>query len=444
MAFAVADLPRLREGVAVLPARSGLLLQDALRWQVFFVPGSAPREGALRFLEGRGLLEGAPSPKASPRLSQIFLVPAEQAPDGGLRLQRDARFSCACCGESCRNLNLGPLLPADVDRLLALDWNGKGHDPARFFVDRDGDPADEERVAGRRNLFLRRVGNGCQFLRPDNLCEVHARFGAAAKPYMCRAFPLQFRAGPAGVVVGMRLGECLEAERVSEGEPIGAREDELRALYRELVTVPVLPALVWLTDGGALASFAEYEELEARVLAAPVDGTMRGDAHRGGLALLLRALDAVEARGSGKAPAPADAATLARLRAWSQAAHEEPSRLPLAGPPPAEEFAGEALPLEERICRLALAGKDAFQHGDLASGIALLAVECWLARFRALALAGAEGRALATGRDLNTAWKLETQLHVRSHLAEERISSRALAAAIGAADRSSIAPGGSG
>ena len=60
----------------------------------------------------------------------------------------------------------------------------------------------------------------------------------------------------------------------------------------------------------------------------------------------------------------------------------------------------------------------------------MLAVECWLTRFRALDLAGAEGRVRATGADLNTAWKLETQLLVRDHLAAEGQSSRALASAI--------------
>ena len=183
---------------------------------------------------------------------------------------------------------------------------------------------------------------------------------------MCRAFPLQFRASASGVVVGMRLGECLQADKVSGGELVGAREEEVRAGQQPLP--------------------------------------------------------------------PADAATLLRLRQWSAAAHEQPSPLPLARPPPAQGFEDEALGLEERICRLALIGKDALQHSDIASGIAMLAVECWLARFRALDLAGAEGRARATGADLNQAWKLETQLLVRGHLSAERLSSRALASAITALD----------
>ena len=429
MAFTVIDVPRLRAGVVALRARSGLLFQDALRWKLFYLPETARSEGALRFLEECGLLEASPVPRASPRVSQIFLVPAAQAPVGDFRLPAGARFTCACCGESCRNLNLGPLLPADVDRLEALDWTGTGYDPAKFFVDREGEPADEERVAGRRYLFLRREGNGCQFLRPDNLCDLHARFGAGAKPFMCRAFPLQFRASPSGVVVGMRLGECLQADKVTGGELVSAREKEVRGLYGELVTVPMLPGLVWLAEG-TLATWAEYEELEASALTAPPGAHWPGEAHRGGLALLLRALAAVEARAGQQPLPPAEAAVLPRLRTWSAAAHEQPSPLPLARPPPAQGFDDEALDLEERICRLALIGKDALQHGDIASGIAMLAVECWLTRFRALDLAGAEGRVRAAGADLNTAWKLETQLLVRDHLAAEGQSSRALASAI--------------
>ena len=429
MAFTVVDMPRLRAGVVALRAQSGLLFQDALRWKLFYVPDTARREGALRFLEEVGLLADSPVPGTTPRLSQVFLVPAAQAPVGDLRLPEGARFTCACCGESCRNLNLGPLLPADVDRLGSLDWTGTGYDPGKFFVDRQGEPADDERVAERRYLFLRRQGNGCQFLRPDNLCDLHARFGAEAKPFMCRAFPLQFRASASGVVVGMRLGECLQADKVSGGELVGAREEEVRGLYDELVTVPMLPGLVWLADG-ALATWAEYEELEARVLTALPEAHWPGKAHRGGLARLLRVLVEVEARAGQQPLPPADAATLLRLRQWSAAAHEQPSPLPLARPPPAQGFEDEALGLEERICRLALIGKDALQHSDIASGIAMLAVECWLARFRALDLAGAEGRARTTVADLNMAWKLETQLPVRSHLSAERLSSRALASAI--------------
>ena len=424
------ELPLLREGVVALRAQAGLLFQDALRWRLFFIPATAGQEGVLRFLELQGLSARSPVPAASSRLHQVFMVPAAQAPAGEIRLPAGARFSCACCGRSCRSILLGPLFPPDVERLLAIDWTGTGYHPGQFFTDDEGNPAGEERVAERRDLFLRRIGKACQFLRPDNLCDLHARFGAEAKPLMCRTFPLEFRASPSGVVAGVRLAECLEAVKVSAGELIG--QDEARRLYSELATVPVLPGLVWLSEG-ALVTWAEYEELEARVLAGVPGEPLPGDAHGGGLALLLRALHALEGRAVRPPPPPAAAATLALLSDWSAAAEVQRSGLPLLRRPSAQGFEEEALQLEERFCRLALFGKVALQNSDVASGVAMLAVQCWLARGQALALAGAEGLPRATAANVNGAWKVVQQLSLRDRLADDRLPSRAVASAIAAA-----------
>ena len=430
MATAVIELPGLRQDVAAMRVPRGVLYHDALRWRLLLVPDTAKPESARKWLEANGLHAGAPVPPRSPRVSQIFIVHRGDAPAGELHLPAGARFSCVACGRSCRSLNLGPLEPADADRLVALDWSGTPHDPSRFFVERDGAPADEEQVAERRALFLRREDDHCQFLREDNLCEVHARFGAAAKPQMCRAFPLQLRASPGGVVVGVRLGECLSAEAASAGESVSARPDEVRGLYDELAKVPLLPPLVWLTGDGALVSWAEYETLEARALAGPPDSP--GAQHGSGIALLLRALALVEARGGGAAEPPASPEELDALVGWALAELAAlPRGLPLAHAAAPMLDAG-ALALELKICRLVLFNKDALQHMDVASGLALLAVEAWLARRRALQVAALEGVPRAEARHLNFAWRDVTRLAMREHFTEENVSARALAAAVAA------------
>src|SRR5215468_9697835 len=190
----IEEVSGLRRGVRALRVPRGLIFHDAMRWRLFSAPADLTADKMRGFLERWGLYEGAPEPKKQPRLRQLFWVPIDSLPSRDIRTPPGARFACACCGTSCRTLKLGPLLPADMERLRKADWSGTGHDPSRFFVDADDQPLGET-----SEPFLRRDENGCQFLQKDNLCEVHARFGALTKPLMCRLFPYTFRATPTSV-----------------------------------------------------------------------------------------------------------------------------------------------------------------------------------------------------------------------------------------------------
>ena len=429
------ELPwALRAGVAAVAVPRGTLLHDALRWQVFLLPAGARPDGARSWLLGHGLLEGAPVPKTTPRLSQVFYLRGADAPRGELRLAPGARFSCVCCGASCRSTALGPLQQTDIDRLSALDWSGTGYDPARFFVSPDGQPLEGVPQVDRGEHFLRRVeGGACQFLRPDQRCDVHARFGGAAKPQMCRQFPVQLRASPSGIWAGMRLGECLSAEAAMGGELLADRRAEVAGLWDELEKVPVLPPLVWLAPG-ALVPWADYQSLEEQLLSSPSGGETAGD-HRGGLGLILRAEAALQER-AGAGSLPPDPEVLAALGAIRREVIEglrgaAPHRgLLLAG---AEATGGGPLALEEQIARLSIFGKDAFQHETVASGFSLLALEAWLARAQARSLAAAAGRSQAGGDELNRAWKQVSALALREELADRKLPSRAVAAGLRAA-----------
>src|SRR5262249_50100501 len=83
-----------------------------------------------------------------------------------------ARFECQGSGACCQGHRLGPL--------------------ARPRPARPGErgPADAvvEIPDGR---FLRQVDGRCRFLLPDARCDLHARFGADAKPGMCRLYPIE-------------------------------------------------------------------------------------------------------------------------------------------------------------------------------------------------------------------------------------------------------------
>jgi Fe-S-cluster containining protein len=418
----------LRRGVAAVRSCGGVLLHDAHRARLLFVPAGKSGSKLRRWLSAQGLTADVPVPPVSPRVAQIFMVSPHHVPDSRLKTTPEARFTCSACGTSCRTLNLGPLFPADVDRLLALDWSGTGYDPREFFRDRDGNAVDDERLAARRDLFLRRENDACQFLRADNLCDVHARFGKAAKPHMCRAFPAQLRASATGIVVGMRLRECMRAEAALQGPEMAADPAAIHALWGEMPVVPLLPPRVWL-DEGSLVTWEEYEAWERALLCEPAASGGAGVQGGGGLAFLLRAVDAVARRAGVPLPPPCPPEKLALLRAWALEIEEERSSLPIARGI-GSTLDGPARQLEERIARLLLFNKDAFQHSTVLSGLSQLAVSLWLARESALFHAGREGAPLAGSGHLNRAVMEQTLTPLRDQLREFGLDPRAVAACI--------------
>jgi hypothetical protein len=358
---------QLREGVRALQVPKGLLLHDPMLWKLFLLPPGASAEKMLR---EAGLDEGAPVPAARPRTRQIYWVTPDYAPSRELRILEGSRFSCVTCGESCRSMKLGPLLPEDVTRLQELDWSGTGRDPSQFFIDPDGEPVNIDDWAGSCELFLRRTesargGRQCQFLREDNLCDVHARFGMAAKPLMCRVFPWFFRATPTGMAVGMRIGDCLSSPRSSVLQPVGEQRDELLGLLNEVFEIGLVPPSVWLSDG-KLLPYEEYEAREREWLAAPAPPHARVP---GFAALLFRAL-APDAQ-----PAAPEAVELFVRRAKE---HEGRPLRVVAGP--SQPLGAEALAFEDRACRQFLFNKELFQSPTLALGAAAMVLRTFLAR----------------------------------------------------------------
>ena len=127
----------------------------------------------------------------------------------------DTRFDCNGCGDCCRSYSLGPVEPeviagleeAGIDRL----WPAAGEAP--WHEER----VDEE--DGRKRVYLRRREGGCVFLRPDNLCAIHALLGAEAKPWFCRYFPFTLLAEPDAVTLALRR-ECSSWHRTrKDGTP---------------------------------------------------------------------------------------------------------------------------------------------------------------------------------------------------------------------------------
>jgi hypothetical protein len=91
-----------------------------------------------------------------------------------------ARFACQGSGMCCRSYRLGPVSDEDIAAVEAL--------PVRTaFPQLPDGPLFVEREGA---WFLRREANGCVFLEDGHRCGLHARFGEAAKPAMCRTYPI--------------------------------------------------------------------------------------------------------------------------------------------------------------------------------------------------------------------------------------------------------------
>lgn len=156
----------------------------------------------------------------------------------------EARFACQASGGCCHGYTLGPLTSADVARLQALDLSALVTGP---YLDEKKTPA------GKTRHYLATVPGDehCVFLQKDNLCGIHARFGAAAKPNFCQLYPLQAVATLDGLKV-YDNGECASFSLSSRSGPLLAEQvPELRALL-PAARFDLYHPVVMLTPGAQL------------------------------------------------------------------------------------------------------------------------------------------------------------------------------------------------
>jgi len=189
--------------------------------------------------------------------------PCEAAPWEALPLRIDprGRFTCSACGSCCHGVNV-PFDREALERLtperlevLQRELHFR-HAPVLVLEAEQGGEA----LPVCRNRF-----GACLFLE-DRLCGIHRRFGAEAKPLVCRMFPWDFLVGPDGITVSLQM-ECRDPKALLEGEPLAAQEGELRELLR-LVGPRVIERDRTTLDGVTVVSWEEYLDLEREVLSA--------------------------------------------------------------------------------------------------------------------------------------------------------------------------------
>ncbi len=132
-------------------------------------------------------------------------------------------WSCHSCSDCCRIEAV--ITDEEKQRIEALDLvNDPEVGPKPWFAPKD---------RGSRKWKLRhRPDGGCVFLTAGNRCRIQERFGADAKPFVCRLFP--FALIPAGNHwrVGMRFS-CPSAA-ANSGRPLAEAEKDLVQLTRLL------------------------------------------------------------------------------------------------------------------------------------------------------------------------------------------------------------------
>lgn len=132
-----------------------------------------------------------------------------------------ARFDCLRCGDCCRGWRV-MLGPGEPERLLSLRWDG---DDARLRGEHTVEREDE------RRFLARREDGACVYLGDDNECRIHARFGEAEKPLLCRMFPFGFL--PVGDVIAVDVSYSCRATSSEHGGSLEARLPEWRRLVDE-------------------------------------------------------------------------------------------------------------------------------------------------------------------------------------------------------------------
>lgn len=144
-----------------------------------------------------------------------------------VRTPTGARWSCQTCGMGCHLNRLGPLEPGVVEGLVARRVEEHWPPAARQPWYRE-----ERAPDGTVGIFLAHTDGHCVFLRPDNLCAIHALFGPEAKPGFCREYPITVVEDPDGLAVIARSDCGGLHSSFEDGQPLDEQVSDALALPR--------------------------------------------------------------------------------------------------------------------------------------------------------------------------------------------------------------------
>lgn len=173
-------------------------------------------------------------------------------------LPLEERWSCHGCGICCRHVII-ELSREEYQRIRNQGW---AKDPAlagkRLFV--------RTRIWPPRYRLAHRKDGYCVFLTEEGRCRIHERFGAEAKPLVCRMFPYQTVSLDQFAYLTLRHN-CPSVIR-HEGLPLSQQEEEWRRLAEHPPLRPVLryPPPITVGYRGSWSRFLRATRVVERLL----------------------------------------------------------------------------------------------------------------------------------------------------------------------------------
>ncbi|MBI3723984.1 YkgJ family cysteine cluster protein [bacterium] len=222
--------------------------------------GAPVDERILAWLEARHLVAS----ERARRVEEWGRSLAEPRAERPLAIVPGTRFTCHGCGLCCESYVAGPISASEREAILAraseLAPSVAAPREAWFL------PSPHVGPDGREAFFLGRDESGkCVFLGADKLCSVHKHLGIAAKPFVCRRFPLQVTERDDATVVSVR-SECATLDRSREdGQPLPEQLGWVQAIVAGEWRPVVVPRLVRVV-GDIFVPQALALEIEQRAL----------------------------------------------------------------------------------------------------------------------------------------------------------------------------------
>ena len=128
------------------------------------------------------------------------------------------KWDCHGCSHCCRATTI-QLDQEDLQQLQRQKWEEHPDFQGRKTVQR-------EHPLSRRRVLAKQPDGSCIFLNDAGRCLIHERFGAAAKPKICRLFPLQVvPLGDFSLLTARRSCPSAAADR---GRPVSQHLAELK------------------------------------------------------------------------------------------------------------------------------------------------------------------------------------------------------------------------
>ena len=152
----------------------------------------------------------------------------------------DGRWSCKSCGACCRGFSFGPVEEHIIEGLkekdIATHW----------------EPAQEEWYVTHPksgDFYFTHVDGHCIFLQEDQMCAIHARWGALAKPWFCREYPFSVVEHEQGLSITVR-DDCGGFHKsMDDGQIIEEQVEEVLNIIRPVPRQQFAPQQVVILPG---------------------------------------------------------------------------------------------------------------------------------------------------------------------------------------------------